>query len=312
MTTTPTTAQKIATEGPVYPLPPSFTDAGALNTTEVRRYIAHLHSHGARTLMTTAGTTRFAHLNQDEIWDMGRVMADFAGTRIVGTPVLPTVRLLRWMDSFALDYGVDAFLVLYPDRFYNTGTLLAYFQTIAKEAPAPILVHAAPLRHATGGQWDYDPNVLEVLRQTPNIIGIKEECSTLDKAYEVSRWAQVNGKADDLVVISAGGSMRRFVLTNAAGAQTYLAGVGSFWPQIERDAWSAIRGGSPAAYKPFLRDWEDPLFDCFMQLGWHRCLAHGLHYTDLLQSGVREPWPHFWEAETAEIERVLDRLKEQL
>lgn len=306
----PTLTQRLANAGPVYPIPPSFIEGEVLSTLNVKRYLTYLQEQGAKTVMTTAGTSRFAHLHPGEIASLGKALSSFDGTRIVGVPPLPTNRAVTWMNDLAMDYPVDAFLVLYPDRYYTPSLVVDYFTTLANSVEAPVLIHAAPLRHARGGQWDYDPPTLAMLRRHPNIIGMKEECSTLAKAYEVTRLGQVKGLPDDFVVISAGGSVRRFSLTWMAGAHTYLAGVGSFWPHSEYAAWLDILEGRTAEVRAWLESWENVLFDCFMRLGWHRCLAYGLHYLELLcNDEPREPWPHLRDEELEEVEFVLNKLK---
>jgi dihydrodipicolinate synthase/N-acetylneuraminate lyase len=303
----PDSLTKLFQTGPVYPLPAAFHAGHALDTHGMAAYIHYLQDYGATIVMTTAGTTRFSHLTDNESGLAGRCLADFAGTRIVGVPPLPLARARDWMTEFALDYGVDAFLVLYPDRYYDDATLWRYFTALADKAPKPVLIHAAPLRQATGGTWDYTPDVLRELSQHPNIVGCKEEASTLAKAYELSRCA-----SDAFVCISAGGSGRRFTLTHVAGAQTYLAGVGSFFPRIEEELWRIICAGTRPAIRKYLQLWEEPLFDAFMPLGWHAALTYGLKYMGLLDSHPREPWPLLAEGQKKTLEETLDMLQQRL
>ena len=283
---------------PVYPIPPAYTTAGYLDTDEICRYVKYLVDSGAKYLMTTAGTSQFTHLKPTEIVDLNKAVVASSGSAktIVGD------HYVDGADYLLLRYSTAA------DRYTNAAVFHKHFSDAADSTPCPILIHWSPIRN--GGPATYttpDISILKELQDHPNIQGIKEECGTMDDAFEVSRLATNN-----FSVISAGGSMRRFCLTHPAGAQSYLAGIGNLWPRIEELAFIALTEQPIRVIKEWLDGWENRLFDRFLASGWHPSLVFALHHLGLLRSCPRNPWPNLETLVQEPIINLLEEFKERL
>ena len=118
-----------------------------------------------------------------------------------------------------------------------------------------------------------------------NICGIKEEHPNLNQSFnEITRFHS------EFETIVAGGSMRRFMFLNAAGASTFLTGAGNILPQIALDFCDAIDNNNLLKANKIIVRYETPLFATFMKLGWHRGLRNALNLMGFDYSCVRRPF----------------------
>ena len=218
----------------VVPIPPSYDKTEALCLNDTQSYLGFLESEGVSTVMTTAGTSQFGLMDTHEILDFNECVSQFGGTKILGVPQIPTVK----MKQFILDsrYDKDTFFMgLYPDRFYDNKTIIDYFKRLRDFTENPIYVHGMFMRAGRGGQWNFTADVLSELFTDGIIRGIKEEHSDLAQAYNL-----VLNLPDEMDVIVAGGSMRRHQFLRSAGANSFLSGVGNMIPSIENEYCTKI------------------------------------------------------------------------
>jgi dihydrodipicolinate synthase/N-acetylneuraminate lyase len=256
----------------VYPIPPAFKN-GRLETGHILRYLSYLYNNGARVIMTTAGTSKHDLMSENEIHALNEVCYYFSKDKddlsfICG---MPKTALWHKMINMGVYSHVDALMFIYPDRYYNNDHIVDYFCDIADIADPPIMIHGLAMRHGKGGIYQYTPGLVKQLKNAHRkIIGMKEESLDFDIAYKVSRQAD-----DEFVIIVAGKSARRYTVCGPAGAQTYLSGIGSFFPEIEERIFEELK----LIYSPyvgeFLRKFEDPLFWLANKYGWHLLLETG-------------------------------------
>ena len=57
-------------DGPVVPIPPSYTSEGKLDLDETCRYVRFLYKNGIKVIMTTVGTSQFNLLTRKEIREL--------------------------------------------------------------------------------------------------------------------------------------------------------------------------------------------------------------------------------------------------
>ena len=182
--------------------------------------------------MTTSGTSQFNLLSADEIVELNVCAAEaFRGRVICGLPSLAEWQLAPLIVKMAKRLPAASIMLIYPERSYRSNDVAAFFTRMTRLAPNPFYVHGLPLRSSVGGTADYGAALIDKLaRAAPNLVGMKEESSTYELGFEPcsSRPAQ---RTFEFIV--AGGSMRRFLLLQAAGAQSFFSGVGSLFPSIE-------------------------------------------------------------------------------
>ena len=128
------------------------------------------------------------------------------------------------------------------------------------------------------------------------LCGIKEEHSSLAKSYDF-----VSDLNPEIDVIVAGGSMRRYEYLRSAGANSFLAGVGNLFPEVEQ---SYLDG-----HRDLAINIEKKMFSVFMKYGWHKSLRIALKYMKLTCYYNRNPWPSNTTHEESEIAKIVEEIR---
>jgi len=284
----------------VYPIPPSFQRDQRLDLDSVVNYITHLRLNGAKVFLTTAGTSRFNLLSDEEIIRLNRCVFDtvkvLGGVFIMGLPPVASWHLSAHLAQ-AETLKPDAILAMYPDRYYNDDAIINYYKHLVCATSVPTMMHGMSMRNATGGTYNYSTDLVKKLKDI-GVIGMKEECTEYHLAYLMSRLAD-----ESFLVFPAGGSGRRFLLTHPAGAQNYLAGIGNLFPRWEELFYSHMKAGEISSASRLIREFEDPLMECFGKIGWHLALQTALQQLGTLPTYNREP---FAVATDAQVQAVVD------
>lgn len=296
------------TQGVIYPIPAAFQDVDALaiDYDAIMGYVKHLHEHGAKIILTTAGTSRFNLLSEVELCMLNwSAVEAFEGVSIMGLRPMADIHLhreIRTVNESAVK--PDALLLFYPDRYYDDESIVGYFHRAAEKSHCPVMAHGMFMRHALGGMYNYTPELVSKIKEHPNIIGIKEESSVLGLAFQISRLAD-----KDFLVFPAGGSCRRFLLTAPAGAQTFLGGIGNIFPEIEETFFKEYSDGNIVYASHIVMDYEAPLFDVFGKIGWHKALQEALNYKKLLVTVNRRPFSEITEEQKTMVRNVVDDIE---
>ena len=289
-------------DSPVYPIPPSFSN-GLLDVESSISYMEYLFSKGAKTVMTTAGTSQYNLLSPEEIRLLNLSLLNFPGKKIIGIPALSEKHTLQEIRSYSSEIGNRRdvyFLLLFPERYYSDDQLFSFFTSVISESPYPVLIHGNPIKRGNGGQYEYKRDILESLSLNEKFVGIKEESSTID--FSIKSVA-----TNKFEMIVAGGSMRRFWCLEPFGASTYLAGVGSFNPIIEEDFYRCYQEGSFQWAKDIMSSIETPLFSTFMEIGWHASMRYSLEKMGYIK-GNRSPFYVLNAEEKIRIESALEKI----
>ena len=291
----------------VIPIPPSFDKNQNLDIISVSKYVKYLENKGACTVMTTAGTSQYNLLDIDEIHSLNKTIVDsFKGSKILGVPALATRSAIKFIEE-AEDNYVDEntrLMCLYPDRFYSSKTIQDYFLSLRSASSDPLYIHGMFMRSGTGGNWDFDSATLKSLISKGVIEGMKEENSSLAASFGFVD--DIRGFSESFDIIVAGGSMRRHQFLANAGANSFLAGVGNFFPEIEISYCQKLDDGKSITKEIEL---ETDLFRVFNQYGWHKSLRIGLSELQLGCSYDRKPWPARQEKACKDIASILETIR---
>jgi dihydrodipicolinate synthase/N-acetylneuraminate lyase len=289
----------------VVPIPPSVHNGNALNAQATSDYIWWLHSQGIRCIMTTAGTSQFNLLHEAQIEFLNIICRErFPEYKILGVPPYNLNHAVQFIQRHQRNYPPDnktSLLLLYPDRYYNDADIMRYFYTLADVSQCPVIIHGMFMRDGRSGLYDYKASLLNKILAHENIIGIKEENSNLGKAYNVCQEVDT----DNNVVIVAGGSMRRWNALRTTGVQTWLAGVGNMFPQAELSFRANTKNFD------IIENFENPMFEVFMSIGWHMALRYALSKLKLGCDINIPPFPAPTLHETDRIDDLLQGLKKQ-
>lgn len=286
-------------KSPVIAIPPSYSKGGDLDVEQTVLYCNYLISNGGKRIMTTAGTSHFNLLSVEEVHAMNTALSGLKCEKILGVPALSLRHAIDFIEYANENYNLEntKLLLLYPDRFYSYENTVSYFEECAKVSKFQCYVHGKSIRVAKGGTFDFDAKIIRQLFDA-GICGIKEEHSNLQKSFNV-----INKIRDlDFEVIVAGGSMRRFLFLENAGADTFLSGVGNLVPEIENDFVRHVNSGSRDLVNEIVKSFETPCFEVFMKIGWHAALMHSIREMDLGCFYSRKPFP---ELSNGEVEGII-------
>ena len=272
----------------VIPIPPSYNPTEDLDVEETIKYCNYLIENGATRLMTTAGTTQFNLLSISEIHKLNTAISKLDCEKILGVPALSlkhTIEFIRYANT-NYDPSNTSLLLLFPDRFYDYEDVTGFFHMCAQQSFFPCYIHGMPMRKATGGMFDFDSKLINMIAKHPRLVGMKEEHSSLASSYKVIN----NVVHKDFEIIVAGGSMRRFLFLETAGAHTFLSGVGNIFPEIENKFVKAVNRGDRKEANAIVADCEAICFNKFMSVGWHKALRTSLRFKKLGCFWDRKPF----------------------
>lgn len=309
----------LVTYSPVVPIPPPFTEGGQIAWDKLTNYLDYLYKRGVRVIMTTAGTSQFNLLTYQEAIDFNIVCGKrFPGSVIMGLQPLDTQLATAVAKQLSAEFvgAQHAIMPVYPDRYYDDDSIVEYFTNIADNSSLPLFVHGMFMRSGRGGTYNFTADLINKIARHPNIVGMKEETTDLPQAYNILK--KVDPK---FVKIVAGGSMRRFMyLSNCAPNMTFLAGIGNIFPELE-DKFLAYMIASKQFGKFYreaqhiLNHYEDPFFDVFMSMGWHRALRGALQLPGMPYHGTidRKPFASVKPTtETGLLDIVLNDIREKM
>ena len=275
----------------IYPIFPSFiNDELDLKTTE--SYISYLNGF---CLMTTAGSSQFNLLTNDEINKLNNLVIEKSIVPpIVGLP--PTSLKNTKIEISKLNEFKCNPLILFPERYYSDEQVFDFYQECAEFSKNGIYFHASQMRRGNGGNIEYSSKLINLLSSHKNIIGMKEENSSISEAYNDLQEISNN----DFEIIVAGGSMRRsFFLSQASENISHLSGLGSIFPEIE-NKWYI----SDDKYKKKLINLENILFKVFMEIGWHASIRYSLQRKGFIREN-RKPFIELSKSDKNRIEDII-------
>jgi 4-hydroxy-tetrahydrodipicolinate synthase len=220
-------------------------------------------------------------------------------------PVRGSTRENIEFAQHAQSIGADAILLLYPERWYGDEPVVEFFHKVAESTEIGVVIHALPMRNGFGGVKSLkylDADLIEKVAHKPNIVGVKEENG------ERSIFEEILGRFQSkLPVIGAGGSMRRFLADHELGSYIYLAGIGSFKPELALQFYECVMEGDLERAEAIVKEHEDPYFGLAVKLGWHRALKETLSQLGLMEPFERSPFNRVSEQERRQLAEVLTK-----
>ena len=196
----------------IYPtIPTPFFRNGAIDLARLRRNLLR-NSDYCSGYVLQGSNGEFVFLDQGErisLVNEARAVIPSSHLLIVGSGMESTRGTIDLTKRIA-DAGADIVLVLTPHYFSSSMTfasLESYYLQIASESPVPILIYSAPIFTFL----DLSLEVIKVLAQHNNIIGIKESSGDVRKINNL-----VRNTPDGFEVLT--GSTSQFLAGLNAGA----------------------------------------------------------------------------------------------
>jgi len=144
----------------------------------------HLVATGSQGLVLGGTTGESPTLRDEELWELVAAVRSAVGDTArltIGTGTNDTSRSVE-RTVRAAEAGADAALVVTP--YYNRPSqagLVAHFTAVAAATDLPVMLYDIPSR--TGREIEVD--TLVMLSRVPNIIGVKDATTRIDKAADV-------------------------------------------------------------------------------------------------------------------------------
>ncbi len=161
-----------------------FKEDGGVNFIKLRELIERQIEAGTKAVLVCGTTGEGSTLTDGEFKKIIKEAKKGTDTRVpllVGAGSNNTLRSVE-KGRIAASVGADAVLQLTP--FYNktnTGGVLRHFEVIAENSPVPVIIYNVPSR--TG--YDIPVSAVKELSLHPNIIGIKEASSDIEKTAAI-------------------------------------------------------------------------------------------------------------------------------
>ena len=116
--------------GPVFPILTPFKENGAVDHPALQNYVEFLIASGAKTMLTTVGTSRFNLLSDIEIMEVNKTFSSVSSPNTIKIAAGPMTGDLKTNIEFAQhaeQHGADAYIAFFPERWYGVEAILDFF-----------------------------------------------------------------------------------------------------------------------------------------------------------------------------------------
>ncbi|WP_128428415.1 5-dehydro-4-deoxyglucarate dehydratase [Streptomyces cyaneus] len=230
----------------------SFHEDGSLDPDGFRAHVAAQIATAPGAVFPACGTGEFFSLDEDEYRQVVSIAVEEAGGRVpvvagTGYGWAQAARFAR----IAEEAGADALLVLphYLVAAPQDG-LVAQLEQLAARTRLPLVAYQR-------GQVAFTAGSLKRIARTPNVIGLKDGHSDLDRLQRLTLAAPegflfFNGAATAEIQARA---------YAAVGVPAYSSAVHAFAPEIANTFFAALQGGDHGTVDKLLRDFYVPLVE---------------------------------------------------
>lgn len=204
-----------------------MNEDGSVNYTKLEEILEFQIANGTDAILICGTTGEASTLSDEEHLSCIRFTCEVVKKRvpvIAGTGSNCTESAV-YLSKEAQKCGADALLVVTP--YYNKATqngLKSHYKKIASEVEIPIILYNVPGRTGT---FLAPQTVVDLCREVPNIVGVKDATGDLSEVAELLSLAEgsvdvYSGNDDQIVpVLSLGGKGVLSVLSNILPRETH-------------------------------------------------------------------------------------------
>lgn len=230
----------------------AFHEDGSLDPDGFRRYVAERIAANPGAVFPACGTGEFFSLDEDEYRQVVRITVEESAGRLpvvagIGYGWAQATRFAR----IAEEAGADALLVLphYLVAAPQEG-LVAQLAAIAERTPLPLVTYQR-------GQVAYTAESLQRIAALPNVIGLKDGHSDLDRMQRLTLAAP-----EDFLFFNGAATAEIQARAYATvGVPAYSSAVHAFAPEIANAFFSALRDGDEGTLDTLLRGFYVPFVE---------------------------------------------------
>jgi len=272
--------------GPILSLPTTFNEDLTVNHDAIHRMIGRAIRYGVPIFELTAGNSKYACLEFDEIKAVTRSMieaADGKGLTIAATGAWPTEQVIDYAD-FSKSHGADAIQILLPDGVKDEDLLFEHFLKISNSTTLPIVLHG-----------EYSRPLLERLAEIDSIVAMKEDGPL---TYYIDRAVAFGDRFE----IFSGGAENRYLVGYPYGARAFFSTYTGFAPDKPMLFWDAIRKDDLKQAVAITKKYDYPFIRRFTHPFWHATLE----YFGVAKRFMRKPFETLPESELPEVKAFFD------
>ncbi|MEU9477708.1 5-dehydro-4-deoxyglucarate dehydratase [Streptomyces sp. NPDC048191] len=230
----------------------AFRDDGSLDPDGLRSHVAGRLAAGPGAVFPACGTGEFFSLDEEEYRTVVRITAEEVAGRVpvvagTGYGWAQAARFAR----IAEEAGADALLVL-PHYLVDAPQdgLAAQLERLAERTRLPLIAYQR-------GQVAYGADTLQRIARIPNVVGLKDGHSDLDRLQRLTLAAPdgflfFNGAATAEIQARAYATV---------GVPAYSSAVHAFAPEIAGAFFTALRDGAQGTLDKLLRDFYVPFVE---------------------------------------------------
>ncbi|GHH93697.1 5-dehydro-4-deoxyglucarate dehydratase [Streptomyces capillispiralis] len=230
----------------------AFHDDGSLDPDGFRAYVAAQLATGPGAVFPACGTGEFFSLDEEEYRQVVTITAEESAGRVpvvagTGYGWAQAARFAR----IAEEAGADALLVL-PHYLVTAPQdgLVAQVEAIAARTRLPLVAYQR-------GQVAYTADALKRIAALPNVIGLKDGHSDLDRLLRLTLAAP-----EDFLFFNGAATAEIQARAYATvGVPAYSSAVHAFAPEIANAFFAALRDGAGDTVDALLRGFYIPLVE---------------------------------------------------
>ena len=285
-------AQRI--KGPVVPLNICFNEDGSVDFGAVRRYAVWLCESGVPVLSLAYGSSEFASLSDQEVWQVTAEIAEVNAGRSLFVTATG-----RWKTSQCREFlahadqvGADSVRVqVDPGVRQDPDLYLAYFDSIEGASDIPLVLEdaAPPVSLATE------------LAARPNIVGamIHDFQAYLDLTMAT--------REENFSTICAG-RMRYMMFAHPVGSPAYQCGIAPFLPGVALEFYDLLEAGRNEQAWEMVFRYEDPWMGGDVDVPWLVAIKTAIYQRGLYPSNRPcPPAPEVTAEQVSAVRRVIER-----
>ncbi len=272
--------------GPILSLPATFNEDLTVNHEAIHQMIGRAIRYGVPIFELTAGNSKYACLEFDEIKAVTRSMveaADGKGLTIAATGAWPTEQVIDYAE-FSKSHGADAIQILLPEGVKDENLLYEHFLKISKSTLLPIVLHG-----------EYSRPLLERLAEIDSIVAMKEDGQL---TYYIDRAVNFGDRFE----IFSGGAENRYLVGYPYGARAFFSTYTGFAPDKPMQFWDAIRKNDLKQAVAITKKYDYPFISRFTHPFWHATLE----YFGVAKRFMRKPFETLPESELPEVKAFFD------
>ena len=295
------TQYKEALTGPCASIRTPFSKDGSIDYEALRMQIDFVIDAGASTVILTYGDSLFSLLTDDEIAHLTKKCVEYVKKRVmlVAATGYWWTGKTRDFAAYSAEVGADMLMVLPPDwaNSCTVETLVQHYAAAGEHIPVMVVTNYLIRRPQSFA--------LEVIKslyeRVPQVVALKDDV-TGELVRKIclmthERWALI-----------AGGLKQNHINMLPYGVDGYFSMHVTFYPDIARKYWNAIKTGRMDDAIAIVRDYDMPLFDQLRYLeGGFDAGIHGV--LEILGLGKRYRRAPYHTLTDVQMEKLNDFLK---